>query len=87
MTVPVVTARHDRTSTLTTGKPGRVPEGVKVPQVLAIFWVTKALTTALGESTSDFLVHAMPPVAAVLLGFVAFCIALTVQLRYRRSGD
>jgi uncharacterized membrane-anchored protein len=84
VTVPVVTARHDGTSTITNGKSGRVLEGVKVPQVLAIFWVTKALTTALGESTSDFLVHAMPPVAAVLLGFVAFCIALTVQLRARR---
>jgi uncharacterized membrane-anchored protein len=53
----------------------------KVPQVLAIFWITKALTTALGESTSDYLVHAMPPAAAVLLGFVAFCGALAVQLR------
>jgi uncharacterized membrane-anchored protein len=53
----------------------------KVPQVLAIFWVTKALTTAFGESTSDWLVHRIPPVAAVLVGFVAFCVALTLQLR------
>lgn len=58
--------------------------GNKVPQVLAIFWITKALTTALGESTSDYLVHAMPPVAAVLLGFVAFCAALVFQLRARQ---
>ena len=56
----------------------------KVPQVAAIFWITKALTTAMGESTSDFLVHAMNPVAAVLLGFVAFCVALVVQLRTPR---
>jgi uncharacterized membrane-anchored protein len=53
----------------------------KVPQVVALFWVTKALTTAFGESTSDWLVHAMSPVAAVLLGFVAFCAALGWQLR------
>ena len=56
----------------------------KVPQVLAVFWVTKALTTAFGESTSDFLVHAISPVPAVLLGFVAFCVALVVQLRAPR---
>ena len=44
----------------------------------------KALSTAMGESTSDFLVHAMPPVAAVLLGFVAFTAALLLQLRMAR---
>jgi uncharacterized membrane-anchored protein len=55
----------------------------KVPQIVALFWVTKALTTAFGESTSDWMVHAMPPVAAVLIGFVVFCIALAVQLRAR----
>ncbi|HEY2296646.1 MAG TPA: hypothetical protein VGH43_02870 [Jatrophihabitans sp.] len=68
--------------TLTTNRlaPGRS----KVPAVLAIFWITKALTTALGESTSDFLVHAMPPVAAVLAGFVVFCLALSLQLRSPR---
>lgn len=53
----------------------------KVPRVVALFWVTKALTTAFGESTSDWMVHAMPPVGAVLIGFVVFCIALGMQLR------
>lgn len=58
------------------------PDGPnKVPQVMAMFWVTKALTTAFGESTSDWSVHAVAPVAAVLVGFVAFCVALAVQLR------
>lgn len=56
----------------------------KVPAVTAMFWLAKALTTALGESTSDFLVHRFPPVPAVLAGFVLFCIALSVQLRARR---
>jgi uncharacterized membrane-anchored protein len=51
---------------------------------VALFWVTKALTTAFGESASDWLVHAMPPVDAVLLGFVALCAALAVQLLARR---
>lgn len=53
----------------------------KVPAVVALFWVTKALTTAFGESTSDWSVHAVAPVAAVLVGFVAFCVALALQLR------
>ncbi len=53
----------------------------KVPAVVALFWITKALTTAFGESTSDWSVHAIAPVAAVLIGFVVFCVALTLQLR------
>jgi uncharacterized membrane-anchored protein len=56
----------------------------KVPEVTLFFWIVKALTTALGESTSDYLVHAMAPVAAVLIGFVAFCAALVIQFRVRR---
>lgn len=56
----------------------------KVPEVTVFFWIVKALTTALGESTSDYLVHRISPVAAVLMGFTAFCIALVVQLMVRR---
>ena len=53
---------------------------VRVAEVTVLFWLIKALSTALGESTSDYLVHAMAPVLAVLLGFVAFVIALVIQL-------
>ena len=56
----------------------------KVPAATAVFWITKALTTAMGESSSDFLVHRFPPVAAVVVGFVAFCAALTLQFRASR---
>jgi uncharacterized membrane-anchored protein len=56
----------------------------KVPEVTIYFWIVKALTTALGESTSDYLVHRISPVAAVLMGFTAFCIALVLQLTVRR---
>jgi len=56
----------------------------KVPAVTVGFWALKALTTAMGESASDFLVHAISPEAAVLLGFAAFCVAMTIQLRSRR---
>jgi len=51
----------------------------KVPEVTAFFWIVKALTTAMGESTSDFLVHAIVPEIAVVIGFIAFCGALYAQ--------
>ena len=63
---------------------GRGTHPNKVPKVVALFWVTKALTTAFGESTSDWLVHLIAPVAAVLLGFVAFLVGLALQLRAPR---
>lgn len=48
------------------------------------FWLIKGSSTAMGEATSDYLVHAMAPVAAVLLGFAAFVVALVLQLRMGR---
>jgi uncharacterized membrane-anchored protein len=51
----------------------------KVPAVTAWFWVVKALTTAMGESTSDFLVHSLVPEIAVVLGAIAFAVALYIQ--------
>ena len=38
----------------------------------------------MGESTSDFLVHRLHPVPAVLLGFAGFLVALALQLSMRR---
>ncbi len=51
----------------------------KVPEVTAFFWIVKALTTAMGESTSDFLVHSLVPEIAVVIGGIAFVVALYVQ--------
>jgi len=51
----------------------------KVPEVTAIFWVVKALTTGMGESTSDWLVHGLVPEIAVVLGGIAFVVALYLQ--------
>ena len=48
------------------------------------FWVAKALSTAMGESVSDWSIRALPAVAAVLIGFVAFAAALAIQLRRGR---
>ena len=57
---------------------------LRVPQITVYFWVIKALSTALGESTSDYLVHQLHPVPAVLLGFAGFVIALALQFSMRR---
>jgi uncharacterized membrane-anchored protein len=48
------------------------------------FWITKVLTTALGESTSDFLVHRIDPVVAVAFGAVGLVAALVLQLAVAR---
>lgn len=48
------------------------------------FWIIKVLTTAMGESTSDFLVHRFSPVPVVLAGGVVFVLALYAQLRSPR---
>ena len=64
----------------------RVPTGLsKVPEIITIyFWIVKGLSTAMGESTSDYLVHRISPVPAVLLGFAGFVVALAVQFTMRR---
>jgi uncharacterized membrane-anchored protein len=56
----------------------------KVPEVTLAFWITKGLTTGMGESSSDYLVHQMAPVVAVALGGIALAIALVVQFAARR---
>lgn len=55
-----------------------------VPEITALFWVAKLITTAGGESTSDFLVKVIGPYAAVPLGAVLFVIALVIQFRTKR---
>jgi uncharacterized membrane-anchored protein len=57
---------------------------LRVPEITAYFWAIKALSTAMGESTSDYLVHAMNPELAVALGFLGFVAALALQFRARR---
>jgi uncharacterized membrane-anchored protein len=60
----------------------RTPAALKVPaRIAAVFWAIKLLTTAFGESTSDYLVHNVNPYLAVIAGFVVFLIAITLQLR------
>ncbi|HET9946474.1 MAG TPA: hypothetical protein VFQ63_00210 [Patescibacteria group bacterium] len=56
----------------------------KVPEVTVFFWIIKLLTTAMGESTSDFMVHKMDPVIAVVIGAIGFGIAMALQLRVKK---
>jgi uncharacterized membrane-anchored protein len=51
----------------------------KVPEINAYFWIVKVLTTAMGEATSDYLVHQISPYLAVAIGGVGLCIALVLQ--------
>jgi uncharacterized membrane-anchored protein len=63
----------------------RTPVALKVPaRIASIFWAIKLLTTAFGESTSDYLVHTVNPYLAVVGGFVVFVIAMVLQLRVER---
>ena len=63
----------------------RTPQALKVPaRIGAIFWAIKLLTTAFGESTSDYLVHNVNPYLAVVGGFVVFAIAMWLQFRVDR---
>jgi uncharacterized membrane-anchored protein len=56
----------------------------KVPEVTAIFWITKILTTGMGESASDFLVHEIGPGGAVVVAGAGLAASLRWQLRSDR---
>ncbi|MDB5183974.1 MAG: putative rane-anchored protein [Candidatus Saccharibacteria bacterium] len=55
----------------------------KVPKLTVYFWIIKIITTALGESTSDFLVNTISPYVAVVIGFVILCATLAWQFKTR----
>jgi uncharacterized membrane-anchored protein len=54
----------------------------KVPEIIAIFWVLKLLTTGMGEAMSDFLGQKSVPIAAAI-GIFGLWFALWLQLRQR----
>ena len=56
----------------------------KVPEITAIFWLAKLLTTAMGESTSDYLVFRINPYLAVIMGGIVFAIALIIQFSAKK---
>lgn len=55
-----------------------------VPEITMLFWIAKLITTAGGESSSDYLVQVLGPYTAVPLGAVLFVIALVIQFRTKR---
>ena len=56
----------------------------KVPEITVIFWITKLLTTAMGEVFSDFLATSINPYIAVAAGFIAFAASLLLQFRVKK---
>ncbi|MEU1205311.1 hypothetical protein [Nocardia sp. NPDC005825] len=54
---------------------------IKVPEITALFWVIKVLSTGMGETFSDFLVNAAPPEAAVGGGVLLLVVSLWWQFR------
>jgi uncharacterized membrane-anchored protein len=56
----------------------------KVPEVTVFFWIIKLLTTALGESSADFLFHVSAPIVALSIGAMGLLVALLLQLTARR---
>lgn len=60
------------------------PTYLKVPELTVYFWIIKLLSTAMGESTSDYLVFQINPYLAVVLGCLGLLVALAIQLRMPR---
>ena len=75
---------RSRQNASATRRHGQEDAMVKVAAVTVFFWLIKILTTAMGESISDYLVHGYNPYLAVIVGFLGFLIAMTLQLRSRR---
>ncbi len=78
-------ARPYRRSAMTSAttaapRPGAAHALTKVPEITAVFWALKLLTTGMGEAMSDFLGQQSVP-AAALIGIVGIVVALRLQLR------
>jgi uncharacterized membrane-anchored protein len=54
----------------------------KVPEITAIFWALKLLTTGMGESMSDFLGQHSVPIAGAI-GIFGLWLAIWLQMRQR----
>jgi len=52
----------------------------RVPEVTALFWILKLLTTGIGETASDFLVKTFDPVPVVLLAAVVFAASFVLKI-------
>jgi uncharacterized membrane-anchored protein len=61
-----------------------LPTLSKVPEITIAFWITKVLTTGMGESTSDYLVLTLGPAIAIGIGALVFAASLVAQFRVTR---
>ena len=57
---------------------------IKVPEITIFFWIIKVLTTAMGESASDYSIHIMNPIIAVGLGGLGLLVALFIQFKTKK---
>src|SRR5438270_13903569 len=57
----------------------------KVPEITVYYWIIKLLSTAMGESTTDYLVLQINPYVAVALGCIGLTVALILLLLVLRS--
>ncbi|WP_188277602.1 hypothetical protein [Streptomyces sp. CBMA152] len=76
-TRPVGEGRHRGT----VPRRGAGPALSKVPEVTALFWVVKVLTTGVGETASDYLGRTLGPIPAGTLGLAGLVALLTLQFR------
>ncbi|MFG2492887.1 hypothetical protein ACGFSD_17825 [Streptomyces caniferus] len=65
-------------------KGGHGPGWSKVPQVTALFWGVKVLTTGMGETASDYLGRTLGPIPAGALGLAGLVALLVLQFRTTR---
>jgi uncharacterized membrane-anchored protein len=56
----------------------------KVPEITVFFWITKVLTTGMGEVFSDYLAHLFNPIIAGALTLVGLIVSMVLQLKVRR---
>jgi uncharacterized membrane-anchored protein len=57
---------------------------IKVPEITAYFWITKLLTTAMGEATADFFVLRYNKFLMVGLSGILLVVSLAIQLVDKR---
>src|SRR6202021_1842019 len=78
-----VMSTHQSTSTSTSTSTSDARRMMtKVPEIAAIFWALKLLTTGMGESMSDFLGQHSVPIAAAI-GIFGLWLAIWLQMRQR----
>ena len=56
----------------------------KVPEITLYFWITKLLTTGMGEVASDFLFERLNPLISAPLSVLIFAAAMIMQFKVRR---